>query len=230
MNLYVRYFDHETLATNMDEVVSFLNSINEIKVDDNVVSRIMSFVETEGEYPFRLKVSYSNYVLFLKTEAKDLNEFKYLEKLRKEQRLDGRMLMSERKRTQMEILNEPHIGWYDASLTFKRVVQNPETGKCKYVDTRFRVRLIAESAMLCYNRIVEQLKNRQDVDQRSQFPSAKSNSFEYEFLDFKKEEENSEPNESVTVEGVTSDNGISSISIANQGSLNFSDDASEFAS
>ena len=65
MNLYVRYFDHETLATNMDEVVNFLNSINEIKVDDSVVSRIMSFVETEGEYPFRLKVSYSNYVLFL---------------------------------------------------------------------------------------------------------------------------------------------------------------------
>ena len=230
MNLYVRYFDHETLATNMDEVVSFLNSINEIKVDDSVVSRIMSFVETEGEYPFRLKVSYSNYVLFLKTEAKDLNEFKYLEKLRKEQRLDGRMLMSERKRTQMEILNEPHIGWYDASLTFKRVVQNPETGKCKYVDTRFRVRLIAESAMHCYNRIVDHLKNRQDVDSRSQFPSAKSNSFEYEFLDAKKENENAESNESVTIEGVASDNGISGISIANQGSLNFSDDASEFAS
>ena len=231
MNLYVRYFDHETLATNMDEVVNFLNSINEIKVDDSVVSRIMSFVETEGEYPFRLKVSYSNYVLFLKTEAKDLNEFKYLEKLRKEQRLDGRMLMSERKRTQLEILNEPHIGWYDASLTFKRVVQNPETGTCKYVDTRFRVRLIAESAMHCYNRIVEHLKNRQDVDHRSQFPSAKSNSFEYDFLNAKKEEDpESESKDSVTVESVSTDNGISGISIADQGSLNFSDDASEFAS
>ena len=54
MNLYVRYFDHETLATNMDEVVSFLKSINEIKVDENTINRVMTFAESDGVFPFRL--------------------------------------------------------------------------------------------------------------------------------------------------------------------------------
>lgn len=183
MNLYVRYFDHETMAYNMDDVVAFLNSIQEIKVDDNAIGRIYNFVESDNAYPFRLKVSYSNYVLFLKTEAKDMEEFKLLEKMRKEQRAEQHMTMAERKRTQMEQLNEVHEGWYEASLLFKRVVMNPDSGKCQYVDTVFRVRLKASSAMDCYNRIIEHLQNRQDVDSRSQFPSAKSSNFEYKFLD-----------------------------------------------
>ena len=202
MNLYVRYFDHETMAYNMDDVVAFLQSIDEIKVDDHDYERIMNFVESDNVYPFRLKVSYSNYVLFLKTEAKDMEEFKYLEQLRKEQRAEQHMTMAERKRTQMEQLNERHEGWYEASLQFKRVVMNPESGKCQYVDTIFRVRLKAQSAMDCYNRIVEHLQNRQDVDPRSQFPSAKSSNFEYKLLEEegveqKEEEEGkAEPTES----------------------------------
>lgn len=229
MNLYVRYFDHETLATNMDEVVAFLNSINDIKVDDSVVSKIMSFVEQDGIYPFRLKVSYSNYVLFLKTDAKDLEEFKLMEQQRREQRAEGKMLMSDRKRTQLEILNEPHIGWYDASIMFKRVVQNPETGKCKYVDTHFRARLIAESAMHCYERIIDHLQNRQDVDSRSQFPSAKSNNFEYVFLDGGKDKE--VPTEEVKVpESVVSEVQSQQTASPTQGNLDFSDEASVFAS
>jgi hypothetical protein len=190
------------MAYNMDDVVAFLQSIDEIKVDDHDYERIMNFVESDNVYPFRLKVSYSNYVLFLKTEAKDMEEFKYLEQLRKEQRAEQHMTMAERKRTQMEQLNERHEGWYEASLQFKRVVMNPESGKCQYVDTIFRVRLKAQSAMDCYNRIVEHLQNRQDVDPRSQFPSAKSSNFEYKLLEEegveKKEEEEgkAEPTES----------------------------------
>ena len=188
MNLYVRYFDHETLAYNMDDVVAFLNSIGEIKVDHNAIDRIINFVESDSTYPFRLKVSYSNYVLFLKTEAKDLEDFKLQEKLRKEQRAAEHMTMAEKKRLQQDLLNEKHVGWYEASLMFKRVIMNPESGKCQYVDTLFRVRLKAESAMDCYNRIVEHLQNRQDVDPRSQFPSVKSNNFEYKFLEDKTED------------------------------------------
>ncbi len=248
MNLYVRYFDNETLATNMDEVVAFLSSINEIRVDDSIIGRIINFVESEALYPFRLKVSYSNYVLFLKTEAKDLAEFKEIERLRKEQRSDSRMLMSDRKKTIMDILNESHHGWYDATLMFKRVVQNPETGKCKYVDTRFRVRLIADSAMHCYERIIDHLQNRQDVDPRSQFPSSKSNNFEYVFLDADKEAttpsetETSQPSQDSVVTPVSSPTQEpippstfdttfgSKIEVAKQGTLEFNDDASEFAS
>ena len=192
MNLYVRYFDHDTLATNIQEVVAFLSSIDEIKYDANAIDRIINFAESDNTYPFRLKVSYSNYVLFLKTEAKTLEEFKYMEKMRKQQG-DNHSAMAERKRTQMDLFNEQHEGWYEASLIFKRVVTNPDTGKCQYVDTRFRVRLKADSAMHCYNRMIEHLRNRQDVDVRSQFPSIKSNNFTYTFLGNEQQEESPVP-------------------------------------
>ena len=184
MNLYVRYFDHEILAHNMDEIAEFLYSIREINTDQNALNRIHTFWESSNVYPYRLKVSYSNYVLFLKTEAKDLDEFKQLEQMRKENKASCNPLTpSDKKRSLLDILNEPNEGWYEASLLFKRVVQKRETNKCQYKDTRFSVRLKATSAMDCYNRIVDHLRNRQDVDPRSQFPSAKSSNFKYTFLD-----------------------------------------------
>ena len=150
------------------------------------------------------------------------------------------MLMSERKKTILDILNEPHSGWYDATIYFKRVIQNPETGKCKYVDTRFRVRLLAESAMHCYDRIITHLQNRQDVDPRSQFPSAKSSNFEYVFLDTLKDKnpedsvatENNAISESPsTVVGSESTTSIADqLDLSNHSSSDFHDDASEFAS
>lgn len=185
MNLYVRYFDYETLATNMNEVAEFISSIKEINVDENSLARVKNFWESDNAYPFRLKVSFSNYVLFLKTDAHDLPEFKYLEQLRKENKGDGvaPQTMSEKKRSLLDALNEPKEGWYEATLMFKRVVQIRTTNKFQYRDTRFKVRLKAASPMDCYNRIVEHLRNRQDVDPRSQFPSAKSANFVYTFLD-----------------------------------------------
>lgn len=185
MNLYVRYFDYETLATNMNEVAEFISSIKEINVDENSLARVKNFWESDNAYPFRLKVSFSNYVLFLKTDAHDLPEFKYLEQLRKENKGDGvaPQTMSEKKRSLLDALNEPKDGWYEATLMFKRVVQIRTTNKFQYRDTRFKVRLKAASPMDCYNRVVEHLRNRQDVDPRSQFPSAKSANFVYTFLD-----------------------------------------------
>jgi hypothetical protein len=91
--------------------------------------------------------------------------------------------MSEKKRSLLDALNEPKEGWYEATLMFKRVVQIRTTNKFQYRDTRFKVRLKAASPMDCYNRVVEHLRNRQDVDPRSQFPSAKSANFVYTFLD-----------------------------------------------
>ena len=185
MNLYVRYFDYETLATNMNEVAEFISSIKEINVDENSLARVKNFWESDNAYPFRLKVSFSNYVLFLKTDAHDFPEFKYLEQLRKENKGDGvaPQTMSEKKRSLLDALNEPKEGWYEATLMFKRVVQIRTTNKFQYRDTRFKVRLKAASPMDCYNRVVEHLRNRQDVDPRSQFPSAKSANFVYTFLD-----------------------------------------------
>lgn len=182
MNLYVRYFDHEYLAKSVDDAINFLRSIEEIKLESNAGSRIATFLSSSNIYPFRLKVSYSNYVLFLKTEAETLDQFKEEEAMRKEQKMERVASMAERKKSIMDALNEENIGWWEAGLTFKRVLIIPETGKCKYVDTPFRVRLRAFSAMDAYNRIIEHLKNRPEIDPRSQFPSAKSDKFEYQFI------------------------------------------------
>ena len=182
MNLYVRYFDHEYLAKSVDDALEFLSSIPESKLESNAASRITTFLNSSNLYPFRLKVSYSNYVLFLKTEAENLEQFKEEEALRKEQKIDRVSTMAERKKSIIDALNEENIGWWEAGLTFKRVLIIPETGKCKYVDTPFRARLKAVSAIDAYNRIVDHLKSRPEVDPRSQFPSAKSEKFEYQFI------------------------------------------------
>ena len=182
MNLYVRYFDHEYLAKSVDDALEFLSSIPEIKLESNAASRITTFLNSSNLYPFRLKVSYSNYVLFLKTEAENLEQFKEEEALRKEQKIDRVSTMAERKKSIIDALNEENIGWWEAGLTFKRVLIIPETGKCKYVDTPFRARLKAVSAIDAYNRIIDHLKSRPEIDPRSQFPSAKSDKFEYQFI------------------------------------------------
>ncbi len=184
MNLFVRYFDHEALVYTVDEAMSFLATIKEIKVDSSVAQRIQSFLESSNTYPFRLKVSYSNYVLFLKTEAKTIEEFKYLEQMRKENKGDGPVpVLSDKKRSILSQLNEERFGWYIATIIFKRVVPISDTNKFQYMDTRFKVRLKASSGIDCYNRIINHLRNRPDVDKRSQFPSAKSTNFTFEYIE-----------------------------------------------
>lgn len=181
MNLYVRYFEHDTLATNINEVVAFLETLKEVKLDDMIIGKIVNFHNSTNQYPFRLKVGYTNYVLFLKTEAKTLEEFKEQERIRNQQKAEG-TYVPEKKKSALDIMGEPNPGWYEATLVFKRVILIPETNKFQYKDTRFRAKLKAESPLDCYNRIVNHLRNRQDVDPRSQFPSAKSSNFEYQFL------------------------------------------------
>ena len=77
-------------------------------------------------------------------------------------------------------LNEPHYGWYEGAIMFKRVQQVPGTGKFQYRDTNFVARVKAASGIDCYNRIVAHLSER--VDRRSQFPSAKGKNFKFTFL------------------------------------------------
>ena len=180
MNLFVRYFDRECIAKTVEEAMEFLASIEEIKLEPTTSSRITTFLNSSNLYPFRLKVSYSNYVLFLKTEAETLEEFKIEEAKRKEQKPVP--AQTNHKKSILESLNEERYGWWEAGLLFKRVVTMPETGKCKYIDTRFRARIKAYSGMDAYNRIVDHLKSRPDVDARSQFPSAKSQNFRYYFV------------------------------------------------
>ena len=181
MNLYIRYFDQDTVATNLDEAVAFLETIKDLKLTGEVINRVSGFYSSNNLYPYRLKVGYSNYVLFLKTEAATLEEFKEIERIRNEQKAAG-TYQPEKKKSVLELMAEANPGWYDAVLTFKRVVPIKDTNKFQYLDTRFRAKLKAQSPLDCYERIVEHLRNRQDVDPRSQYPSAKSNNFEYTFL------------------------------------------------
>lgn len=183
MNLYVRYFDHECLAHTIEEAIIFLEDIPDISVDSTVPGRIENFLNDEDAYPFRLKVSYSNYVLFLKTEADSLESFHEIERLRREQGEENHgMTMAERKKAIIEELNKPQRGWYEAHITFKRVMMVPDTGKFTYKDTDFAAKCIAESPMDCYNRIMQHLQSRSDLDPRCQYPSARNQNFKYEFL------------------------------------------------
>ena len=72
-------------------------------------------------------------------------------------------------------------GWYRGEITFKRVLPIPGTMKFQYQDTFFSAFVKARNAMECYNRIVNYIKQREDVDLRSQFPSAKGSSFFFEY-------------------------------------------------
>ncbi len=184
MNLYIRYFAHEAFVKSVEEAADFLRTIPEIKVEQSLINRINAFYIGTSIYPYHLKVSFNNYVIIIKSDAQSMEEFKDQQKKREEQKNDPKHtgVMSDRRRTIQDILNEPRPGWYEASLTFKRVVLIPETSKFQYKDTLFRVRLKAQSAMDCYNRIVDHLRNRQDVDSRSQFPSSKSSNFYYTYL------------------------------------------------
>lgn len=181
MNLYVRYFTQETVATNMDEVAAFLETLHEVTLSDDALNRIKFYFTSKNLYPFRLKVNFTNYVLFLKTEASNLEEFKRMEQLRNEQKDNG-SYTPEKKKSALEIMSEVNPGWYEASITFKRVVPIHDTNKFQYCDTRFRVRLKADSPIDSYNRIINHLRNRQDVDSRSQFPSAKSANFTCKYI------------------------------------------------
>lgn len=184
MNLYIRYFAHEAFVKSVEEAADFLRTIPEIKVEQSLINRINAFYIGSSIYPYHLKVSFNNYVIIIKSDAQSMEEFKEQQKKREEQKNDPKHpgVMTERRRTIQDILNEPRYGWYEASLTFKRVVLIPETSKFQYKDTLFRVRVKAQSAMDCYNRIVDHLRNRQDVDSRSQFPSSKSSNFYYTYL------------------------------------------------
>ena len=93
----------------------------------------------------------------------------------------GARRSDERARLQ-DALNARAVGWYDVQLFFKRVLPVPETQKFIYVDTSFGCRVKAVSKQDCYNRVIDHLRTRGDVDSRSQFPSIKGKNFSCEFL------------------------------------------------
>ena len=178
MNLYLRYFDNETLVTSADAAISFLKSIDEIKIDASLEADLREYAASSVQYPKRYKIRSRVYFIVIKTTAATMQEFKEHRGQKKEAADgDGK---GKAVSTVMLKLNEQRPGWYEGAMEFKRVKYDEAAGKFRYYDTPFVANVKATSAMDCYNRMVAHLLER--VDQRSQFPSPKGKNFSYRFL------------------------------------------------
>ncbi len=51
MNLYLRYFDQETLVNNVDEAIDFLKGIPEIGMDAELEADIRDYAASDVCYP-----------------------------------------------------------------------------------------------------------------------------------------------------------------------------------
>lgn len=178
MNLYLRYFDKETLAHSVEEAVCFLRSIREINVTPELENDIRIYAKSDVFYPKRYKLRPRVYFIIIKTEAATMLDFKQKKALRPS---PAAQKSQEHTNTNpYEYLYQERYGWYEGELNFKRVVMIRETGKHEYRDTRFVVRCKAVSGAECYQRMIENLRLR--VDPRSQFPSIKGDNFKFRFL------------------------------------------------
>lgn len=181
MNLYLRYFDNEFLAITIDDALDFLASQKDINVDDFLANDLETYYRSNMPYPKRYKVRGKNYFIAIKTPCKTLAEFKERGSQPRAVKEDNH----QRKEQEQAMLQQFRPGWYNAGIFFRRVVQMPNNGKCQYFDTDFRVRLKATSIQDCYDRVCEHLRNRFDVDSRSQMPSIKGRNFTCEYLGMK---------------------------------------------
>ena len=173
MNLYLRYFDRETLVTSADEAIAFLAAIDEIDIDAALERDIREYAASDVFYPKRYKIRPRVYFIIIKTEAATMEDFK-------EKKAVRAVVSAKNTLPQVMHLNEERYGWYEGSLDFKRVQMVPGTGKFQYRDTHFVACCKADSGIDCYNRIVDHLSQR--VDSRSQFPSAKGKNFKFRYL------------------------------------------------
>ena len=177
MNLYLRYFDRETLVGTVDEALEFLAEIEEIGLDEELANDIRNYVASNIFYPKRYKVRPRIYFIIIKTEAATMQDFK------EKKAVHPSAAPAANERSASPVINKltaVRFGWYEGVLDFKRVLLVPGTGKFQYRDTHFVARVKAESGIDCYTRIVEHLQER--VDSRSQFPSAKGKNFKFRYL------------------------------------------------
>lgn len=180
MNLYLRYFDKETLAHDVNEALDFLRSIPEIGMNANLESDVRDYANSDVYYPKRYKIRPRVYFIIIKTTAATMLGFKQKKALHSMPTNNAAAEKRDMSAMASTRLNEEVHGWYEGTLDFKRVVLVPATGKHEYRDTHFVARCKAVSGQDCYNRIVEHLRGR--VDGRSQFPSAKGKNFHFKYL------------------------------------------------
>ena len=199
MNLYIRYFDDEVVVRSVEEALGFIAGIQGFNMTPQFEEVFRQYVEGPMPYPKRYKVRARIYFIVIKTMAESLEEFKAngknMQEAKAGEELEGTELQSGEviekprflrpKEQALLRLNDELPGWYEATVNFKRVVRNLDTGKFDYVDTTFVARVKAFSGMDCYNRVIDHLRTRSDIDPRSQFPSAKGKNYQFTYLGFK---------------------------------------------
>ncbi|MBQ8936969.1 MAG: hypothetical protein IJ066_04500, partial [Bacteroidaceae bacterium] len=185
MNLYIRYFDDEVVVRSVEEALGFIAGIQGFNMTPQFEEDFRQYVEGPMPYPKRYKVRARIYFIVIKTMAESLEEFKAngknMQEAKAGEELEGMELQSGEviekprflrpKEQALLRLNDELPGWYEATVNFKRVVRNLDTGKFDYVDTTFVARVKAFGGMDCYNRVIDHLRTRSDIDPRSQFPS-----------------------------------------------------------
>ena len=116
MNIYVRFFDFDTLVSDEDGVIQFLQAIPDVELTDEIVDEIKDYINSETTYPKRLKIRPHIYFILIKTTASSMEEFKANRKdsfnALKPQGLD----LSSRKEIKVSMLQEENFGWYRGSL------------------------------------------------------------------------------------------------------------------
>lgn len=203
-NLYLRYFDDEVVVTSVDAALDFVRRIENYELTPEIEKELRDYAESDIPYPRRFKVRSRVYFIIIKTQASTMAEFKANGKNKSAADAtveDASAALSSdsieeaapkplrMKDMIMKQLNTEMPGWYEGSVCFKRVVFRPETGKHDYIDNTFSARLKATSPQDCYNRLIDYLQSRPDIDERSQFPSVKGKNFRYRFLGIKPYEE-----------------------------------------
>jgi hypothetical protein len=180
MNLYLRYFDNETLVSSVEDALDFLRSLHEIDITPELESDLREYVASDVMFPKRYKVRSHVYFIVIKTLADNMRDFKE----KKAVRSGSSRKNNERSESEnpMVRLSTVRPGWYEAEVNFKRVVLIPESGKHEYRDTRFVADCKADSPIDAYNRVVDYLRSR--VDNRSQFPSVKGKNFRVKYLGY----------------------------------------------
>lgn len=186
MNIYARYFNQDILVHSFDELMDFLSSIQEIPITQRLVDEVRAYVQSDMPYPRRYKIRPRVYFIMIKTTAETMEEFKSHRKEAIAEDAPVVMRPADAVQTKKEIkaaqLAEERSGWYYATIVFKRVIQVAATTKFRYQDTVFEAFVRANSGAECFDKVIAHLKNRPEVDSRSQFPSARGSNFTFEYV------------------------------------------------
>ena len=76
MNIYVRFFDFDTLVSDKEGVIQFLQSLPDVELTDELIEEIKDYINSDTTYPKRLKIRPHIYFILIKTIASSMEEFK----------------------------------------------------------------------------------------------------------------------------------------------------------